>query len=789
MKRKKVSFLKLQNRRRFLEVDIPSRLRATFSANKAISLPPYKFYEPALAHALGLPPTGWYHYIERAVGIVVDPAEDPRVAWVRTKHYSAHEAMHWIVNFCPAQTGLTKTIEYDILNVFRDADNEQRVLLHSPWARRLIRDGRKLCLSEYLLDKKKVLTKLGFLPSIAPVWEARNLVLAAHTVLAAKGYKILRDLYADKVRAVDVWATLEPELGPPSPDIRDLWPRAFSIAVKAWMVRNEFVRADLVRAFVDLFPQPQKIEPLPKPLDVGDHLGEEDDRPDSPPGADPLPEQKQQYIAVVKERQRAKSGDSNEEGQGGQDDNRSEETHAKPDDDPAEEAFEASPSDKAAGEASFDAPDAEESEGEENSSPGSSQQSMEADDDTESNGESSGDGSESTDEQPDEGSEQTGTSGADESGADETESEAESGKAGGDAGQSSTGEDAGGDQGGPQAQPSADDSSAAEHARYVFDEDYSNPGPPTILDFDPDDGLLDSGNSREDSPDIEQDVDDLNKEAPSFIPGGAVGDEDDRIFPADPASLIPEALRKSVDFANNLNVILRPEVNTRSTRGRFLARVVARTPDAKDPRRGKVHKKPTLAPPIYFLVMLDTSGSMLSNMKWYKAQLAAMTIHLAAERHRVAHTILTSRTAKQIAGIGISSDRAKVLIAGTRPPDECVGDNYVETFPLVVEQVRKRPEPIKVLVLATDGAPASPHLLKEAVEQTRRSGMVVKGVGLELTSYEIAGMKHIFGDKDVIVSEYGSLDGDRFAVQLGQSITAGVTTLKRLLHSSTVIVG
>jgi hypothetical protein len=137
-----------------------------------------------------------------------------------------------------------------------------------------------------------------------------------------------------------------------------------------------------------------------------------------------------------------------------------------------------------------------------------------------------------------------------------------------------------------------------------------------------------------------------------------------------------------------------------------------------------------------------------------------------------------SRTLKQLAGVGITSTRSKVLIAGAGPATG--GDHYTLTLPKALQKIEKRAERVKIVVVITDGMPHNLQLLKQQVEQARRRGMIIVGVGLDLNAVEASGMKITFGGEDVVIVRSGEGGKKCFAAMLGQIITAAVTRGNRL---------
>jgi hypothetical protein len=86
---------------------------------------------------------------------------------------------------------------------------------------------------------------------------------------------------------------------------------------------------------------------------------------------------------------------------------------------------------------------------------------------------------------------------------------------------------------------------------------------------------------------------------------------------------------------------------------------------------------------------------------------------------------------------------------------------------------------VKIVVVITDGMPHDLQLLRQQVEQARRRGLIIVGVGLDLNSVEASGMKITFGEEDVVIVRSGEGGKKCFAATLGQIITAAVTRGKR----------
>jgi hypothetical protein len=705
----KVTFLAIDKWREYLEYTIGRKLRERFARNKGASIPPVTFYTPQQARAARLPETGWYDYSERRIGIVINPERNPKREWVWATLAVVHECLHWLFNHSPILVDITQPLERHIMNIFRDASNEQRGLLEFAWSRHIIRRGRRVILDEYFAARTGGQCSTG-----SPVYEAAIFTLVAHTLLAARGFHLLRQLYSGKAASMAVWAVLEPVIGPPPAAIANEWQQAFELAVRGWKERNEFDRADLVREFIALFPHSDAADQPPEsPVDIGGHIGEETPVSGDPPGAASLPDQ-----------QNSRRGGRNEPGQDG------ENSRARGSGDDQSEG-ESEAANENTGETSIsDAVDHHS---------GESEQADNRSGDSDSDGQSEGNSSEKT----------SASSGSSNAAPDEGSSESAHGGGG----------------------------------EFPM---------PLALDLDdPDDANLSDGkfgdgaNAQDDPRAIEADLKDLNREAECWVPGAAPDETGDRVFPADPRDLINRARNYAAELATQLRISERPEIRGRSKRGRVLVRVVARHPDASDPFSQKKGVLKRFGPGSFIAVLLDSSGSMSNGSKWPAAQLAAMAAHLACDQANVPHVILMSRTLKQLAGVGLASTRSKVLIAGASHAPS--GDHYTVTLPKALKKIARRDEPVKIVVVITDGTPYNLQLLKQQVEQARKQGMIVVGVGLDLNAVEVSGMKVIFGDEDVVIAHSDTCGKDSFAATLGQTITAAVTRGKRAVCHSFLI--
>ena len=272
--------------------------------------------------------------------------------------------------------------------------------------------------------------------------------------------------------------------------------------------------------------------------------------------------------------------------------------------------------------------------------------------------------------------------------------------------------------------------------------------------------LDDPGTANEDSFAGDDDDNDLGKELAelnqpsSNLLGARSSSIPDRLSPADPGALIKLCQPEAILLAERLRIALRPRSREKSLRGRVITRKVAFDPGAAKPFKGKTVAELGFSAEAVIGITVDTSGSMKeknsslnSISKEEAARRAAMTVHLACAAEAVTHLVLTSRSLEMAAGPDVAAHRAAPLIASISPPFLGEGDNYTFTLPIAVREIKKRSEKIKILLVLTDGQPCDEDAIKELVADARAGGIIVVGVGLELSNRESSGMQEIFGDK------------------------------------------
>jgi hypothetical protein len=220
----------------------------------------------------------------------------------------------------------------------------------------------------------------------------------------------------------------------------------------------------------------------------------------------------------------------------------------------------------------------------------------------------------------------------------------------------------------------------------------------------------------------------------------------------------------------------KPEVTRRDDRGRVIARVVARVPDALKPFKDRTGLESGLAPTVFVWLGLDSSGSMELRSKWEKAKVAGMAVNLACQATGVHYLITMSRTIVKLAGEGIRPERGNCLIAGADYHRD--GDNYAHTLPAVSKQLQERKEAVKIALIITDGVPNCSQHVKLEVARMRGKGIITIGVGLDLVPDEARGLQDIFGERDCVFT----LEHDKrnFAILLSQVLNTAVQKGKAL---------
>lgn len=244
---------------------------------------------------------------------------------------------------------------------------------------------------------------------------------------------------------------------------------------------------------------------------------------------------------------------------------------------------------------------------------------------------------------------------------------------------------------------------------------------------------------------IADETTELNKPSKALPGAVVVNSPTDRVYPTDSRKLVNSAQNDATTLAERLRIVARPRGRVQDVKGRVVSRIVAFDPTAQKPFKNRVSPVKGFAPRVFVGLVADTSASMRRSGKTIAAKQAAMTVHLACVKEKVAHWCTTSRTLELLAGNGVRIEKGNALIAGLKAHTRG-GDNYTNTLPQLINMVLKRPEEIKVLLVLTDGMPGDKDMLKQMVDNARKKGVIVIGVGLELNLDEIAGMKEIFGE-------------------------------------------
>lgn len=298
----------------------------------------------------------------------------------------------------------------------------------------------------------------------------------------------------------------------------------------------------------------------------------------------------------------------------------------------------------------------------------------------------------------------------------------------------------------------------------------------TPLEFDSLDDSSESS-SEENPKEVQQEMEEIKKSPDRLIPGISGDPIENPLLQLSPDELIYEATPYANELAQRLKAVNRPQFHRRDNKGSVIPRVIARVPDAENPFRNRSALSKSIGPGIFVNLMLDNSGSLKEDEKFKAVQLAAMSANLALLREKVAHIIVTSKATTKLAGDGMRPERGFVNIAGFSGSIRG-GDNLSISLPQMIRTLLKRKETVKVLVVVSDGQPGNPPYLKHHIEEGRKAGLIIVGLGLELNRQEAQGMRDIFG-VDCVTVVRGERISVTFAALLGQAISAAILRGKR----------
>lgn len=224
------------------------------------------------------------------------------------------------------------------------------------------------------------------------------------------------------------------------------------------------------------------------------------------------------------------------------------------------------------------------------------------------------------------------------------------------------------------------------------------------------------------------------------------------IAPRPGRDLLAMAQADGVELGRRIKASRAPKLRVRSERGRAVARVIAREPDASRPFRSRAVSEPELTPDVFVAVIVDTSSSMNERAKIVAARRAAMTVAVACETARAPYVIVTSRRALHVGGDGADLARTSVALSGMTGG---AVDGLSTTLGPILEAVALRPEPIHVAIVLQDGEPCDPTTVGRVVERHRQQGAIVVAVGLDLTDGEAAGLRAVFGPTACLTTAAG----------------------------------
>jgi len=234
--------------------------------------------------------------------------------------------------------------------------------------------------------------------------------------------------------------------------------------------------------------------------------------------------------------------------------------------------------------------------------------------------------------------------------------------------------------------------------------------------------------------------------------------------------LLADARTRGVELGRRIKSSLAPRTRIRSERGRAVARIVAREPDAARPFKTRTSTHLTLTPDTFIGVVVDTSGSMTTRGKIGAARVAAMAVAVACDTAQTPYAIVTSRGALHVGGDGLSLDRTAALLAGLTAEG---GDGLEYSLAPVLTAVGSRPEPVRIVIVVQDGEPCSPAPIRAAVERHRKAGTIVVAAGVGLTPHEAKGLRDVFGEQACLTTP------ERLARDLGDEVSAAVVRSRR----------
>ncbi|MCC7534696.1 MAG: hypothetical protein IT379_00705, partial [Deltaproteobacteria bacterium] len=237
------------------------------------------------------------------------------------------------------------------------------------------------------------------------------------------------------------------------------------------------------------------------------------------------------------------------------------------------------------------------------------------------------------------------------------------------------------------------------------------------------------------------------------------------ITPRPGRDLLAMAQADGVELGRRIKASRAPKVRVRSERGRAVARIIARVPDASRPFRSRAVSEPELTPDVFVAVIVDTSYSMNDRGKIVAARRAAMTVAVACETARAPYVIVTSRRALHVGGDGSDLARTSAALSGMTGG---AVDGLSTTLGPILEAVALRPEPVRIAIVLQDGEPCDPTAVGRVVERHRLQGAIVVAVGLDLTEAEAAGLRAVFGPQSCLTTK------DRLVRDLGCAVSAAI---------------
>lgn len=259
---------------------------------------------------------------------------------------------------------------------------------------------------------------------------------------------------------------------------------------------------------------------------------------------------------------------------------------------------------------------------------------------------------------------------------------------------------------------------------------------------------------------VEKEVDDEKQPSRSSGSGGS-RISDDPVMPADGRVLEEQSKKLSIYLKNELRQLVAPKSRTVTVNSnRIKMQKVLKKPSVKDPWKKKTEQF-LMENTINLRFVGDNSGSMADSGKMEAVKSAFGVFHEACQGiAEVDYEIYTSSGFQTIAGTKIGKSRGFNLISGVQP---LCGDDLENSLPKLLRNLKGGRG---IVFVFTDGQPGNISGLTRIVQTARKTGLLVYGIGLNLSAKsDIEGMKKLF-DSDHLLSQIKNGDSEMFAKEM-----------------------